>query len=300
MNLEPERVITVARFLEAYARTALVELEGLGVKTDTVSLDQAPPEASSAFITAADAASALREAGQWMLYLDTDRSRQLLAWSGRLFHSMGYAFGTYLLVVAGDWAEDPPFSVFGGSLAGFNTNRNNHEPPAALQHPQQQVYLLLASGGSAPIAREFRSRLAGILETSMHREGVTPVGALGTPIRRLWGVARHLVLAEPDAPVRIAQHLAAMCERYDETMKLAQTNTYLWRHGAAPVDVGDIDIAGIAAVAARRFSGDAMLQAFEELDSHARLSPVAFATVEAGIALSEPWRTDSRSDGDDQ
>ena len=297
MALSPERVRSTVRFLEAYANTALSELDSaLGNTDEEVGTDRRSSLAEDpAFSIAADAATALREAGQWMLYLDSTRAQYFLARSGHLFHDIGQAFGTYLVVVSGEWNHDPPYQVFSQALEAVSRRSAGAEDDEvvwpSLRHPQQQAYLLLAGGGSAAISREFGVSLTQIMETSIHREGVTPVGALGTPIRQLWNVARHLVRAGPGALPAIARHLAGMCQRYAETMELAQVNSYLWRHGAAPVDVGDIDIAGIATLTARRFGGEPLLQALEQTGLSSERSPIALAPVEAGLALADPRET---------
>lgn len=57
-----------------------------------------------------------------------------------------------------------------------------------------------------------------------------------------------------------------MARQYSETMALAQVNRYLWRNAAPPVDVGDLDIAGIAALLVRAFGSDVVLREMASLD----------------------------------
>ena len=96
----------------------------------------------------------------------------------------------------------------------------------------------------------------------------------------------------PGSPQVVADHLAGMARRYAETMSLAQVNTHLWRHAAAPVDVGDIDVAGIAALAAHRFGVDTLLHSLQEAGVSAERHPIAMAPIEAGVDMAQPWPED--------
>jgi hypothetical protein len=301
LELDPERMREVASFFEAYARTALRDLttvlgqaEGSVTARDSLAgrdLLAGPADLSdAAFIVAADAATALREAGQWWLYLDPLHAARLLARSGDLFLSIGNAFGAYLLVVAGPWANrsrDGFFQQAIGELTGAAKNVDTEILPRLRFQPQQQAYLLLACAGSTQIRNEYRSVLAGFAESSPQRDGVIPVGSLGVPVRRLWSIARELIASNPDEGSldRIVTTLVALSDRFAETVSLAKANRYLWNNGAAPVDVGDIDLAGIAALTARRFGQTRLREAINDLTDHQRLGPVALAPLEAGLAL---------------
>ncbi len=87
------------------------------------------------------------------------------------------------------------------------------------------------------------------------------------------------MVGHPDSPDVIAEHLAAMAARYAEAMHSAQVSEYLWRTGLAPVDIGDIDLAGITTLAARRF-GPAVLEQLAE-----RVGPVGATPILAGLDL---------------
>lgn len=76
-------------------------------------------------------------------------------------------------------------------------------------------------------------------------------------------------------------HLLAMARRYEETMTLARVNRYLWQNAATAVDVGDVDISGIAAFAVRRFGEEAVSASAQEF----RLGPVGRAPIEVGVEL---------------
>jgi hypothetical protein len=275
MGLDPEQVNATVRFLRAYAATAMQELQAAA--------DAEPGDVrrDPAFTIAADAATAFREAGQWMLYLDTDLARQLLTQAGSLFLRIGQPFGAYLVEVAGTGRQAIDYTGMLREMTAVQGEQDDAEMRwPSLRHPQQQAYLMLASTAAedpSPLTRR-------VMERSSYARGVVPVGALGTPIRTIWDIARHLLAGGADAPRVIAGHLVGMARRYGETMALAQVNQHLWRNGAAPVDVGDIDIAGVAALSGRRLGTDAMLGILREAD----LDPIDMAPIEAGLALAEP------------
>lgn len=298
MELDPEQVRTTVRFLEAYAYTALDELESViaeergrtGADRSVVLVNE------PAFSIAADAATAFREAAQWMLYLNAGRARSLLARSGNLFHEMGHSFGTYLTVVSGVGRDEQVSGAIFRALDDLEHLGDRSELTwPALRHPQQQAYLVVAAASSGPIDH-VDDQLQAILTNSMHRNGVAPVGALGTPIKRFWDIASHLTSRSMGAAAAIAKHLAVMCRRYEECMELAQVNKRLWDHGAAPVDVGDIDIAGISALTARRFGGAALIDGLAEVSISTQRNPIGIAPVEAGLAIAEPWRDEQIGD----
>ncbi|EOD69297.1 hypothetical protein [Amycolatopsis vancoresmycina] len=299
LGLDREQVRRTLRFHEAYAATALRELESVG-----------PVDENTAFTLRADAASALREAGQWALLLNPMAARRLLRRSGDLFLQLGQAFGMYLELVADRSRFDVEPAMVARALRDASGSREEPAPTADAPNPmpdirlqqQQQAYLVLAASGIAnsegtvaprlrPVAKseDYRfdplsSSLGEILESSPHRTGVLPVGSLGTPIHRFWAVAEHLFRRRSEDVRGIARHVVAMCRTYEETISLARTNTHLWRNGAAPVDIADLDIAGIATLTARSFGEGALLEALAEVPG-GDLSPISRIPVELGTAL---------------
>ena len=302
MGLAVDQARTAASFLEAYGNTAERELRnarGPMLPEDADAWDLRLPQGAYPYSVAADAGSAFREAAQWWLYTDPIRARAALSRAGRLFHSIGQPFGLYLLVVAddadGEVLDDSlrPAVLALGARPSPDDQSAFWEP--ALQYPQQQTYVLLAGCARIDALDDVNRQVVETLESSQNRDGATPIGSLGTPIWRLWDVAQHLHRRGADAPRSIARHLAAMCRQYEETMTLATANSYLWQNGAAPVDVGDIDIAGIAAITARIFGSEVLEAAVREFiepyrddlvrdDSQGRL---ALAPFEAGLEFAQ-------------
>lgn len=316
MEIDRDQAWRAVRFLRAYASTCLHEVESSGIRSSVDRKDAIAEERTgepsadvsgtvSAEIPLADAASALREAGQWLLYLDPAAGRGSLRDAAALYSRLGFPYGYYLHVVTGSWALDPPMPLFQAALEELRrvvmpdveaNGRGGYMPREverglreALRHPQQQAYLLLASAGSPTVAEAFRGHLQNVIYQSPNRDGVLPVGSLGTPVRRFSAIAQALASGDSREVKTIARHLAAMTNGYAETMSLAQANGYLWANAAAPVDVGDLDIAGIAALSARRYGAEALLEAM----AVSVVNEIGMAPVRAGIDLvteEEPWR----------
>jgi hypothetical protein len=138
-----------------------------------------------------------------------------------------------------------------------------------------------------------RSTLYSLVVRSPHYDGVTPVGALGVPIRTLWHMAATMMEPKGDSAERVADVIGGLARRYDDTMQQAMANDYLWQNAAAPVDVGSFDIASIAMNASRVFGPDRMEGALERvlggLPSMGR-GQIEMALELARAADEEGWR----------
>jgi hypothetical protein len=291
MQLNPDQAFASVEFLESYANLCLSEIQERSGEGDDV------------WTATVDAATALREAGQWALCVDPQRGFRLLDRAGDLFLQAGYAFGTYLKVVASYWSVDPPMRELRVQLErleqiawpspppeGQQAGRPP-EPPAAdaLAHPQQQAYLLLAAAGSRPVAEEFGQPLRRLALESPHRAGVVPVGALGMPIRRFWAIAAAVLGIGDLGTQVVATHISALLARYAESIELAMTNEYLWQNAAAPVDLGDIDIMGTFVIASRAFGSDAMADALMSRLPDDSYPARAQAEMAMEVAAADPW-----------
>src|SRR5262249_53949614 len=147
---------------------------------------------------------------------------------------------------------------------------------APLLHPQQQAYLLLSTISVIGAIDFPLDRLFGAASRSSHRRGVVPVGALGTPLRAYWDMALQMFERNTDRGLNvIVRYLAAMAGAYMNSVDSAMANTRLWFNAAAPIDVGDIDIAAIAMTAANRYGAERVAvqldRATEPLDGLARV-----------------------------
>ena len=73
----------------------------------------------------------------------------------------------------------------------------------------------------------------------------------------------------------MASDLAEIAAAYAQSIDSAMANERLWFNAASPVDVGDVDVVGIAMTAARRLGPDLiqpqLRSVMENLDSTARV-----------------------------
>jgi hypothetical protein len=257
LQLDPDQVTTAADFFEAYARYAL--------SRGPVSEDS--DSASPAHLL--DAASSLRAAGQWAMLLDPQRAAGLLTEAAQIWQTLDYGFGTFVLAAVAPSDLDPGRmndqlqQMAQQYIQGQDITGRPRQPigpqqiPEPMRHPQQQTYLLLAS---ASLSRRFELEprlLRLIVDQSPHRRGVAPIGALGTPLRQYWDIARRFLDASDEETAQtVAADLARMASAYAEAINSAMANERLWFNAAAPVDVGDIDITAIALISARRVGPD--------------------------------------------
>jgi hypothetical protein len=309
MNLDIGRVRSRTDFLESYANTAGRELEDLP-EPDTspaspVGITRQP---DIQWMLTMETASALREAASWAVYFDVDRAIALLTRAGFLYHNVDMAFGSFLLTVA----DTPPLDELSSDIEllarvnGLTSSRGSVAIPDSLHHPQQQTYLLLACAGMAdkivdyrhPQSIEdvsaYRQTLHAIAAESPIRQGVLPFGSLGIPIRVAWDIGVHLLQgyvsesADPDdseSLATVARYMTVLCRRYAETMELATVNDYLWNNAAAPVDVGDIEVIGIAALAAIHFGSEEITASVTRLGM--RPDDISFIPFRLGTEIAE-------------
>ena len=255
-----------------------------------------------------EVASALREAASWAVYFDVDRAITLLYRAGFIYRGAGMAFGSFLLTVAGA----PPLEDLTNDIRLLARLNGRADPgystttiPDSLHHPQQQTYLLLACAGmidktidhrrpqSIDDVSRYRQTLHAIAAESPIRLGVLPFGSLGIPVRVPWDIGVQLLqdrdsgspgAENSESLDTVARHLAVLCRRYAETMELATVNEYLWSHAAAPVDVGDIEIIGITALAATHFGGEEITASVARMG--VRSDDISFIPLSLGREIS--------------
>lgn len=306
LHLNPGRARSVTAFLESYANTTERELINLQDERDEIEGSGYGAYTSERgdvrWTLTMEMASTLREAASWAAYFDIDRSVRLLRRAGALYQRAGLAFGSFLLTIAGapPVNELPRDIAFMATLSGQAGPTDTSEVPAALYHPQQQVYMLLACAGMADTLANYQQQIRGANEVvdvrgalhaiaagSPNRVGVLPFGALGTPVRVPWDIGLHLLeKSNPESLDIVAQHLSGLCRRYAEIMGLARVNDHLWEHAAAPVDVGDIELMGITALSIRHFGHGDIIEA---VIRHG-LNPddISFIPIDLGSEMAEP------------
>jgi len=251
LQLSRTQIETAADFHESYASYIL----------DRPVADQ--DDDARAYDAQIDAASALRTAGQWALLIDPGRAIDLLRRSALLWQQLGYGYGSFLLAAFSPRELNRRNMLselvllarpYNPDLRQLDEERSLPEP---MLHPQQQAYLLLAATAISRQANLPTSVLYHYLDRSPHRRGTAPVGALGTPLRVYWDIARKFLGREDeDTAALVARDLAGLGSAYAEAINSAMANERLWFNAAAPVEVGDTDIAAIAMLAARRLGSE--------------------------------------------
>lgn len=307
LRLEGGRVEAAYGFLEAYAEMCVRQRNDVDADLEQAkSRSAATLQLQQRWNLHMEAASSLVEAGQWAMLIDPARALGLWRRAGRFYRSFEFGFGYYLSVLArsghavshDDDADERVIDelssrvrqlAFATHVAGDEPRAGIAELPEPLRHPQQQAYLMLAGAtiAAADDGRELVDFLNSLAESSPHRSGVTPIGALSTPISTMWDVADRLVRREDDDLDAVVSVIVNLARRYDESMQLAMVNQYLWSNAAAPVDVGNFEIAALTTSA---FYAFAPLMSVDRVDSFLRRSiagatPLARGQIEIALDM---------------
>ncbi|WP_283608460.1 hypothetical protein [Mycolicibacterium poriferae] len=253
-----------------------------------------------------EAASSLCEGGQWAMLIDPSRALGLWRRAGQLYREVGFGFGYCLSVMTSDVepSSDEARTLTGtvavlGSQAARLLDRRPRTgfiygdeqgrpfvPPVTeeMQYPQQQGYWLLAAVAFAARygVEVLMPSVADLLEHSPNRFGADPVGALGIPVRTLWRVSNALTQPPESGVPMLAATLGDLARRYEESIGPAMENSYLWQNCAAPVDVGNIDVA-VLTLSGHLVFGDVFRNAL--LAEMERLSDVAGAQLDIALDL---------------
>lgn len=252
-----------------------------------------PEEDRKQGVLAWESASVCAEIAQLQLLLFPRDAHPGMRLAGQEFEKLDHPFGTYLSAVgdsAGSGADTMSRIRSEVNQLKRGSPQHESEPRSARVMPaQQDAYSFVSSSallgslssigtsnGKMEYGADFyEEQLLEIAQESTHRVGVTPVGALGTPMYRFWAHGRALLGVDP--PEVLATHLAAMCRSYSEVIEQAQVNTYLWENLASPVDLGDLDIIGIATLAMRRFG----VRSFEDTLVEQDLGQISEVLIDA-------------------
>jgi len=254
LGLALEQVQRRVEFLRAYADTSLAELESLSTSDRGVT-------GEAQWTLLAEAASATAEAAQLVAIYDIPEALSLFTAAGTRFIELGEPYGLFLRALAGV-TDSVDVGFVGRMLRTSNLLAPFDEPDVVRLSPPQQTYLVLGAAGSAVLRNELSSQLSTLVERSENRRGVAPFGAVGTPLWRTWAIAAELERAgaHRGASTALVGHLVAMSIAYEERMRSAMVNTYLWSNLASPVHLADIEILGITALAATTFSSQTLAQ----------------------------------------
>jgi hypothetical protein len=267
------------------------------------------PRASWAVL--AQRATMLRQAGQFQMLVDLERSRSFLLEAALTYIKVGMPYGYFLfssfvsahtretiLVWAAPWLE-----AIQGDDAREVSAEEQPPPPwfaepgrpmraSAARHPVQQAYLMLALVGD-PQAEINTWQAVEDLAPPLPASATIPIGPQRSPIgeyRRFASLLGQLRFQPDGGQLNDIQReletlLMQHARRFAASIVAAREDTYHWQALRVPIDVVDLDLAAKAALA------DAVLNqmgagALEPLRGRLEtLSSLARMPIELGIQL---------------
>ena len=199
-------------------------------------------------------ASFYRLAAEHAALVDARWATRLAVRAGMAYVAAGLPFGLFLLT---GLLDD---RTLGASAVLRDLVQPFREPDAsdAVRHPVQLTYLLLAAASRPWLRDPLRQTVSGA-EQRLNAHSLYPIGAQGVPIGEYLEVANAMRYDDEtvgprggDGSVRdIATRLASLYRTQAATLRAAQRNRYLWRQGASPVSIIDLEQVAMSGLALR-------------------------------------------------
>ncbi len=196
-------------------------------------------------------ANAFRIAAQHAAVVDARWATKLAVRAAKAYMAAGLPFGLYLLtgLLDDDILRDN--AVTEDILVPFQTpKRASSREEAALQHPVQQTYLVLAAASRPWLGDELSQTLTGVRDR-LRSFSLRPVGRQGVPIGDYLDIADGMTLDGRAGSVTqeqqidyLARRLAALNRSQAASLRAAQRNRYVWRTSAA-VDLEAVALSGV-------------------------------------------------------
>ena len=202
--------------------------------------------------SAATLATAYRLASQHAALVSPSWSTRLAVRAAMAYVDAGSPFGLFLLAGLLDDRTLRDSTVIRDVVAPFR----QPDASAVTRHPVQLTYLLLAAASRPWL----RSPLSSVLSGARERLAVyalRPVGAQSVPLGDYLDLADLMLHDQmvgqrgPDSVRSVARRLAAMHRAQAATLRAAQRNSYLWRQGASPVNIIDLEHVALSGLALR-------------------------------------------------
>jgi hypothetical protein len=227
-------------------------------------------------------ASTYRLAAENAVLVDTQWSMELAVRSALAYLDAGLAFGLFLITGI---LDDRTLLRDLGALALLVQSLTTASAAAPMSDPVQRSYLAMTLN-ARPRIREFIDRssntsLSDMIE-GLDAYALQPVGPQSIPMETYVGFARAIRSVEwsddgndndlpgspadregaqfavPPDPQRdglaeIATRCAALGRAQADTLRAAMRNRYLWEHGAAPVNIVDLEHVAVCGNAMRRY-----------------------------------------------
>jgi len=247
--------------------------------------------------TAAYVATALRFAAQYALVVDPQRAAALLRRAADAYLDLGVSYGYLLLATVDPDAVAQRMFSERARAAAMHAHDERPLAAAAAVHPAQLTYLLLAMSSDRIIASELQGPRRALRER-LGAHGTAVVGPQSLPLAIYVTFCDELLrLSEGDSTQNAVQSvepiiapLMRMGRGYEDGIRDARINQYLWDRLQAPVDIVDLDIVGMTVLAKV-----AMERAGMDLDAQVRqTTDLTLATVPmyVGLTLRGPGSSD--------
>jgi hypothetical protein len=200
-------------------------------------------------------ATAYRVAAQHAALVDPRWATRLAVRAGMAYVAAGLPFGLFLLTGLLDDRTLRDSATFGDVVAPFEAP----DASAAARHPVQQTYLLLAAASRPWLREPLKQTLDGAARR-LALYGARPIGPQAVPLAdylELADVMEDNLYWQGSATARnaqigyLARQLASMHRGQAAALRAARRNQYLWRRGAAPVNVVDLEHVAISGLALR-------------------------------------------------
>lgn len=244
------------------------------------------------WVRVAERADALRQSAMAELLYDTPAGVTTLRRSGGEYRRLGLPFGSFLDTAA----TGSPRNAFiaGRRLAWLLNPQAPPEPDEegiiplerALDAPAQQVSVLLTTMSVLDAIYEFEVTSDSLASTAQSG-GSAPVGVTSQPIALWWECAVHLAdlaFGRSQARDELRTLLRELAAAHGIQLRNAQYDAFHWPVAASPVDLVDLDLAGLVAISARllrQLNGPY----WDLPDDFGALSPLSQVSIRVGLDL---------------
>jgi hypothetical protein len=199
-------------------------------------------------------ATSYRLAAQHAALVDARWATRLAVRAGMAYVAAGLPFGLFLLTGLLDDQTLRDSTVVRDLVVPFR------EPDAteAVHHPVQLTYLLLAAASRPWLRDPLRQTLSGA-DQRLAAHGLYPIGSQGLPLGEYVELANAMRYDDETIGPRsgggsareIAARLAGLHRAHAAILRAAQRNRYLWRQGASPVNIIDLEQVAMSGLALR-------------------------------------------------
>jgi hypothetical protein len=254
------------------------------------------PEAypSREWVGPAALATCYRLAAQHAMLVDRSWATRLAARAGMAYVAAGLPFGLFLLAgLLDDQTLRQNDDVIEDAVRPFAAP----DASDAVRHPVQLTYLTLAAS-SRPWLRSLLGEALNHAEQQLASRDLYPIGPQGVPLGEYVDLATAMRYQEGPAAARaMVGRLASLNRTQAASLRAAQRNRYLWRRGASPVNIIDLEHVALSGLALRHqpsFSemSDALTAELDRDDELAQLPVWTMREIESELQESGSAVTD--------